>query len=308
MSSRRSCKEELATFDANSNSTGVLAFTLQYLRVIKLLSKVWQHFLPSKFHACGLGTLDLLLGKLDRRLRELKSRFIGLSKEEELHVLELILVTCTLRLSKTQICCKYSALKRLSSTMSQVEILLKEDSVKPSELLIEVGKLLSEIPTSVSGGPHDPYLFKKLSEVFCLKKFVVCGRLKHVKAELDVPRNDFENPLNFVPGLPVGISCQITLHNILTESRLWLTMTPDDGSTQFTFLDLSLSEDHDGYRRFSFLAPFYRTPKAMSFTIRLCIGMECQFEDVQIVKGGPKRKLAYLCQERQVFLSLRSNS
>ncbi|EXB99396.1 hypothetical protein L484_016372 [Morus notabilis] len=244
----RNCKEELATFNAN-NSTGVLAFTLQYLRVIKLLSKVWQHFLPSRFLAYRMGTLDILLAKLDRWLRELRSRFIGLSKEEELHVLELMLVTCTLRLSKIEICCKHSTLKRLSSTMLQVEILLKEESVQPSEFEIEVGKLSSKIHTSVSGGSCGPHLFEGLSEFFCLKQFVFCGRLEHVEAELDVPHNDSEHLLCFVPGLPVGISCQITLHNILIESRLWLKMTMDDGLTQFIFLDLSLSEDHDSYRR-----------------------------------------------------------
>lgn len=295
----------MATFNAN-NSTGVLAFTLQYLRVIKLLSKVWQHFLPSRFIAYRMGTLDILLAKLDSWLRELRSRFIGLSKEEELHVLELMLVTCTLRLSKIEICCKHSTLKRLSSTMLQVEILLKEESVQPSEFEIEVGKLASKIHRSVSGGSCGPHLFEVLSEFFCLKQFVFCGRLKHVEAELDVPHNDSEHLLCFVPGLPVGISCQITLHNILIGSRLWLKMTMDDGFTQFIFLDLSLSEDHDSYRRFSFLAPFYKTPNAVSFTLKLCIGMESSFEDVQIVKGsrGPKRELAYLCEEREVFLSL----
>ena len=252
-----------------------------------------------------MGTLDLLFGKLDRRLRELRGRFIGFSKEGELHVFELVLVTCILRLFNVEMFCKHATLRKLSSTISQVESVLKEGSVQPSNFIIEVGKLSGEIHTSAGGDNYDPYLFKRLLEMFCLKEFLVCGRLKYVKAELDVPNNDFENPIHYVSGLPVGITCQITLYNILVESRLWLKMTMDDGSTQFLFLDMSLYKDCNGYRRFSFLAPFYRTPNAISFAIRLCIGMECPFEDVHFVRrcGGPKHELAYLCKEREVFLS-----
>ncbi|PON42479.1 Coatomer beta subunit [Parasponia andersonii] len=302
----RSCREELATFDLNSIApAGVLAFTLQYLQTIKLLSKVWSHFLASKFLAYRMGTLDLLFGKLDKRLRELRVTFIGLSKEAELHVLELVLVTYILRLLKVETCCKHATLRKLSGTISRMESLLKR-GVQPSNFVIEVVKFSAEIQTSASEDSCDPYLFKRLLAMFCLKEFLVCGRLKYVKAELDVPNNESENPIHFVSGLPVGITCQITLCNILVETRLWLKMTMDDGSTQFLFLDLSLSKDCNGYRRFSFVAPFYRTPKAVCFTIRLCIGMECPFEDAHSVKhcGGPKHELAYLCKEREVFLSM----
>lgn len=253
-----------------------------------------------------MGSLDILLGKLDRILRELRSRFTGLSRKEELHVLELILVACILRLSKIEICCKNITLRRMTRALSRVEALVKEESIELSEFVTEVVKSSSKIQAFICGGSCDPYSLKKLVELFCLKQFVFCGRLEHLKAELDVRDNDFESPLCFVPGLPVGIPCWITLRNVLVESRLWLRMTMDDGSTQFVFLELSLAEDHNGCRIFSFLAPFYRTPKAVSFSIRLCIGIECPFEDLHLIKngGGPKQELAYLCEEREVFLAL----
>lgn len=303
----RSFREELETFTSELLApAGVLSFTSQYLKTIKLLVKVWGHFLPPKYlSSCRMGTLNLLLEKLDRRLRDLRTSFIGLSKEEELHVLELILVTCVLRLSKVEICCKLGTVRKLSSTMSQVESLLKEGSIEPSKFVIEVGNLSSEIRSSVDGGSTDPFLYRRFLEFFSLKQFVFCRGIKHIKAELHVPGNDFENPIRFVSGLPVGIPCQITLHNILNESRLWLRMRLDDWSTQFLFLDLNLFEGCDEIRRFPFLAPFYRTPKAISFSLRLCIGMECLFEDVQFVKTrwGPKHELTYICQEEEVYFS-----
>ncbi|KAF4379030.1 hypothetical protein F8388_022117 [Cannabis sativa] len=305
----RSCKEELALFDSNSGeSVGALSFTLLYLRSIEVLAKVWGHFLPPKFLTCRIGTLNLLFGKLERRLIELRGRFICLSKEEELHVLELVLLTCILKLYKVEIFCKHDTLEKLSTTLSQVENLVKEGCIQPSNFVIEVGKLSAEIHTSGNGESYDRSLFRRLLEMFCLKEIMFVGRLKYLNTELIIPNNGPENPIIYVPGLPVGIACQITIHNISVESRLWLKMTMDDGSTQFIFLDLNNFEECNGYRRFSFLAPFYKTPKAMSFSIRLCIGIECPFEDLHFVKHrrvGPKHKLAYLCKEIEVFLSKR---
>ncbi|KAF3448892.1 hypothetical protein FNV43_RR09608 [Rhamnella rubrinervis] len=154
----RSFREELETFTPELLApAGVLSFTLQYLKTIKMLVKVWGHFLPPKYLSCRMGTLDLLLEKLDRRLRDLRTRFIGLSKEEELHVLELILITCTLKLSKVEICCKLGTVRKLCSTMSQVESLLKEGSIEPSKFVIEVGNLSSEICSSLDGDSSDPF-------------------------------------------------------------------------------------------------------------------------------------------------------
>ncbi|XP_060674160.1 protein SIEL isoform X1 [Ziziphus jujuba] len=304
----RGCKEELATFTSKTLApAGVLIFTLLYLKTIEVLVKVWEQFLPQKFlHSSRMVTLDLLFGKLDRRLRELRTRFIGLSPEEELHILELMLVTCMLKLSKVEICCKLVTLRKLSSTISQVESLLKEGSVEPSNFVIKIGNLSSEIHSFVVDGSSNPFPFKRLLEFFSLKEFVFCGALKHIKAEIDVPDNNLENPISFVSGLPVGIPCQITLHNILKESRLWLKMRMDDESTQFVSLDSSIFDGCHEVRRFTFLAPFYRTPKSISFTVRLCLGVECLYEDVQFVKScwGPKHELTYLCQEKEVYFSM----
>lgn len=302
----RSFREQLETFTSELLvPAGVLSFTLQYIKTVKLLVKVWGHFLPPKY-LCSykMGTLDLLLGKLDRRLTDLRTRFIGLSKQVELRVLELILVTYILRLSKVEICCKLDNIKMLSRTISQVDSLLKDGSFEPSKFLIEVGNLSSEIH-SVNGGSANPIFYKRYLEFFSLEQFVLCGGIRHIKAELHVSGNDFENPIHFVSGLPVCIPCQITLHNILNESRLWLRMRRGDESTQFLFLDLNVFERCDEVRRFPFPAPFYGTPKSVSFTLRLSIGMECFFEDAQCVRRGwgPKHELTYLCQEKEVYFS-----
>lgn len=300
----RACKDEMAMFTpASLEDAGAVAFTLQYLRVMELFAKVGGLILW-KVWSAEMGELEILLGKLDKSLIEMRCRFIGFSKEEELHVLELILVSCILRLSKVEICCYSTTLKRLSATISHVEFLHKEGSIETSDFVIEIKKTLNEISISVGGSSCSPSLFTKLLDLFTLKQFNLCRRVRHINAVLDVPGNDSANPLPFVSGLPVAIPMEITLHNVASENRLWLRMTMNEESTQFVFLDLNLLGGSDEVRKFTFIAPFYRTPKAVSLTLRVCIGMECLFEDVSLIKacGGPKRELVHLCLEKEVYL------
>uniref|UniRef100_A0A2P2PN39 Integrator complex subunit 4/Protein SIEL C-terminal Ig-like domain-containing protein n=1 Tax=Rhizophora mucronata TaxID=61149 RepID=A0A2P2PN39_RHIMU len=134
----------------------------------------------------------------------------------------------------------------------------------------------------------------------------LCSTIRHIKAELTVPGNDSENPLSFVSGLPVGIPLDIALHSVSSENRLWLRITRSENSTQFVSLDTNLCNGSNEVNRLTFTAPFYRTPKASSFTLRVCIGMECLFEDIHVTKGyaGPKHVLVYLCQEKNVYLRM----
>ena len=294
----------MLTFKAESRGfDGALLFSLQYFKVLKLLTKGWEQFVPAKnIHHYEQGELEFLLGKLDRSLRELRCRFLGLSKEEELHVLELMLVSCLLRLSKFEICFYYTTMRNLSSTISHLEFLHQQGSTEPSNFVTAVKKSLFEI--NISHTSYRPSLFNQLLNSFSLSQLVFHGRLEQVHAELGVPDNSSENPVIFVSGLPVSIPFEITLYNISSVNRLWLRMTMSDETTQFIFLDSNLLGGCKDAKKFTYVAPFYRTPKA-SFTLRVCIGMECLFEDIHSVKGngGPKRALAYLCNEKEVYFS-----
>lgn len=261
---------------------------------------------PRKLRFIGTEELGIELGKLDKSLREMKHTFIGLNKEVELHILELILVTCTLKLSSFELSRHESALKKLYSTMSCVELLLEEGSIEPSIFVIELKKYLHEIGTSVDGESYSPFLFKKLIEFFSLKQVLLIGGLEHVKAELDVVDNDCENPLSYVSGLPIGIPLQITLYNVVSGNRLWLRITVNKEPNQFVYLDLKQFGGCDQIKKLTFVAPFYRSPKAKHFTLTVSIGMECLSEDDLLLRNymGPKHELAYLCKEKQVYLSM----
>ncbi|RDY12076.1 Protein SIEL, partial [Mucuna pruriens] len=300
------CLKELTTMKFDSLGSGdadALAFTSLYLRIIGLLAEVWTHVLPAKsLYSPGIGNLQFKLGKLDRRVKQLMSRFIGFSAEEELNVLELMLLTYTIRICRDEISLN-PTFKRLTALYSRVESILKESSALPSNFVVELGKVLTT--TSINGSWESLLHFDACLKFFSLKQFVFHGPIKHVKAELCIPNSDFEHPLPFVPGLPVGVTCEITLHNISSKSRLWLRMIMDDGFIHHAFVDLDRFEGSEVVRKFTFVAPFYRTPQANSFTLKVCIGSESLFENVNLVQsyGGPKHELVLLCKEKQVYLS-----
>lgn len=288
-------------------SDDALAFTFQYLRVIKLLTEAWEDFV-SENQLCSpvTGQSDYKLAKLEKRVKELRSQFIGFSTEEELNVLELILVTVTLRLCKVEICCHIPTLKRLTAILSRVESLLKECNVVPSTFVVELQNLCRS-DASINGASCSPLEFQKCIKFFSLKQFIYRGTMKRLHAELCFPNTDSEHPVPFVSGLPVGIECEITLHNILNENKFWLSMEIDDdnASPQFVFLDSNHFEGSGEVRKFAFVAQFYRTPNVNSVKLRLCIGLECVFEDVVAVqtRGGPRHELMFLCPEKEVYLS-----
>ena len=308
----RNCREELATYmNVSLVSADTVAFSLQYLCIMELLAKVWTHFLPPrKIQSHTIGELNLLLEKLDRNLKEMRYRFRGWSKEEELHVLELIVVTYILRLSKVEICCHHATLnKKLLMIISRAEFLHKEGSIEPSNFILELKKSLGEIDAYNDGASCSSFQFKGLLESLSLKQFRLSESLKHIKAELDLTGNDTD-PLLFISGLPVGIPFEITLYNVSSENRLWLRMSAPapEQLTEFVFLDLNQSGGCDDVRKFTFVAPYYRTPKAKSLNLKVCIGMECLFEDVNLINGydygGPTRELVYICKEKEVHLGM----
>ncbi|GAU17151.1 hypothetical protein TSUD_177810 [Trifolium subterraneum] len=203
--SLRCLKEELSTLKFDSlGSHDALAFALLYLRIIMLLVEVWEHLFPAKGSCShGTGELEFKLAKLDRRIKELMSTFVGFSAEEELNMLELILVTYALRLCKLETICVNLTFKRLTSIYSCVESILKERSVLPSNFVVELGKLLHECCTiSINGASCSPLQFDRCLKLFSLKKFVFHGTVKHLKAELSISNNDSLHPFPFVSGLP----------------------------------------------------------------------------------------------------------
>ncbi|KAL3633347.1 hypothetical protein CASFOL_000597 [Castilleja foliolosa] len=303
--SLRTWKEELRIFLSESRqSSGVLVFALKYLNFIKLLGKAWDCLFCHQFK--GMGCLESLLGKIEIKLKEMLYRFSGLSREEKLHILELMLLTCVMRCSYRGTCCFEDYTKKVNFVLCRVECLQKEGSVQLSNFVIELRNILScEKGESEDGFVHKFDLLQKSLHFFSLKYILFSGQLKHLEAFVDVFDNDFQNPLPFVPGLPVGLPLNITLYNISSETRLWVAITLGGKATHFVYLDMNVYRGCDAMRKFTFVVPFFRTPKVKHFALKMFIAMECLSENQHFFKhcNGPKHELVHLCKEKEVYLS-----
>ncbi|XP_073289207.1 protein SIEL [Primulina huaijiensis] len=303
----RNWKHELKRLNNDFHqSAAILVFSMNYLRVIKLYGKTWAHYLSlGNLQFNGMGILEALLQKTERRLEEILCRFLGLSREEEFHILELTLVTYTLRLSSGATCCFNACMNELKCVISRVERLQRERSIELSDFIIELQNALCEIDNSEDDATDRLYLFQKSLYLFSPKHIVLSGEIKYMSADVNIFDNSFENPIPFVTGLPVGVSLEITLYNISSEARLWLTIALTEKSTQFIFLNFHEFEGCNEVRKFPFVAPFYRTPKVKYFSIKISVAIEC-LSKVQRLrhKNGPKHELIQLCEEKEVHLSL----
>lgn len=280
---------------------GAVSFAFQYIHIVKLLTKVWGRFVVSRNRQLyQLSDLDLLLGKIDEAILALRFRFTGLSEDVELFVMELLFLNYLLQLSSTCMHCK--ALQKLSNMVTYVGRLRNAKSIACSNFVNRLAELSSNGSFSVDA-TCDPFQLKQLLDLFMLKDLVLTQEIRHVNAELVVLGFDSVSPLRFISGLPASIPLGISLYNVTNEHRLWLKFTLDDEITEFVFLDMEEYGGIEEVRQFEFVSPFYRTPKADVFTLRVNIGVECLFKDLHLVKGhgGPKHGLTYISPETEAY-------
>uniref|UniRef100_A0A7N0VIA1 Integrator complex subunit 4/Protein SIEL C-terminal Ig-like domain-containing protein n=1 Tax=Kalanchoe fedtschenkoi TaxID=63787 RepID=A0A7N0VIA1_KALFE len=192
-----------------------------------------------------------------------------------------------------------------------MENLIGSGSTEPSRFIVELRESASNMGSLVGDVSACQMVFKSLPKLFCLKPLTLCTRFKLLKAELDVSGGHPENPLPFVAGLPVGVPLNITLYNISSQINLWVKMKRDDEIIEFVYLDQNQFGHRSDVTNLMSTVPFYNTPRAISFVLKVSIGMECFHEkniyEVKKLVRGPKYDLAFLCQDVEIHFSSGNN-
>ncbi|KAG9459491.1 hypothetical protein H6P81_003999 [Aristolochia fimbriata] len=298
----RNCKQTVAMMTvACDECYDVLVFASKYIKVINLLASVWEYVKPRVSKEANVRLLDLLLKNLERNLLRLKYSFSGLSKEENFHITELMLLTFVLRLSNTMSKSNL-ILKRIINMMPQVALSCEDGDIKPSVFVKELRKALTDVSDDKISLP---FLSCELVELFSLEQIMLAERFKFKRAELYVPGNDSENPHPFVSGFPTGIKFRMILHNVCSKDRLWLQMRVEQ-LVEHVFVYMDIFEGSDYVKECTVDFPFYRTPKTASFSLWACMGLECSLESDILHAGGrvgPRKELTYLCKENEIFFA-----
>ncbi|KAG8074500.1 hypothetical protein GUJ93_ZPchr0006g44793 [Zizania palustris] len=271
----RSCKEELIILASNSSgSTGAfLCFLCEYLDAVQFIVETSRSIQLDNSYGLGPTSLDVLLKKLDTSILRMKCCYAGFNREMEVQVCELALLANLLRLSKDGIHSKL-VLEKLHWTINRLECLCADGSCELSYFSREIKKAFdanfvgSDVCT--------------LLELFHLKPKTDYGMLKAISAVLQVRDNDSENPSSYVCGLPVGVSFDVSLCNFSRHDRLWLRMIVGE-SIQHTFLEISSFGGNDEVKCCSTTIPFFATPMAWSFVLRM---MNETTEMEKLISGG----------------------
>ncbi|XP_072976272.1 protein SIEL isoform X2 [Typha angustifolia] len=297
----RTCKEELEMIAWNAPGlvSASVDFVSQYIQVVQLIAEAWEKMQPKSSHDVGSMTLDILVEKLEMSLRRMRHGFPGLPCQMEYHVLELTLLANLLKVSKTGFFSDLGLMK-IRVIVSRLESLCAEGSYKLSDFAQELKRAIA--PRAKADVPHQINVYNFL-KLFNPQQIRLVGKFKNIKAEVQALDNDSENPLIYVSGLPVGIRFRITLYNISDQDRLWLCMVVGE-VIQYVFLDLCQFEGSDEMRCGTVVLPFFATPMASSFVLRVCLGIECPSENMAYQKksqGRPKDDIAFLCEEFNVY-------
>lgn len=301
----RACQDELQMLGGNGGCTNpVTIFVSQYIEMIHVLLQAWRQLLPRKFIVIGMQNLDIILSNLDIALIGLRYSFPGLSKEEEIHLLELVLLCCVARLFRIGICSQ-SLLRRINFTICRIEHLCGENLRIMSNFVKEAKHMFFE-------GKNEsckPFLVSRLFSHFSLERLQFSGKFGHIKALVEVKGNDSENPINFYPKLPVGIPFQIKLYGVSKNDRIriWIEMIVDGFSTQHSFIDSSkFDQVSDKLSFYSANISFYRSPNVASFVMKAHVVMECPSEhDLYMKKKsktGPKYVTTSLSKMKDIYL------
>ncbi|KAL9239279.1 hypothetical protein vseg_013617 [Gypsophila vaccaria] len=299
----RCCKGSLRTLRTDSiECSGLVAFAVMYIHVVKLICKIWHHFVgfrKSDLYQAGEPTIQL--AKLEKLLLALRYRFSGLGVENELYILELLLLGYVLTLSSFNVNCK--VLPKLRTIIAHMNHLRTATSVVSSDFVNQLFDLSSKQSLSNDRNLCVPSDLKKLRDLFIPKNITLTQRIRQVSAELVVTGFDSVTPVQFIPGLPVGVPLEITLYNVTSDHVLWLKLTLVDEHTEFVFLDLEEFSDVHEVMQVKFTSPFYRTPRAVAFTLRISIGIECESENLHPMKGygGPQHVLTYINPEIEIY-------
>lgn len=296
----RTCKEELILLAKNSSGSigAFLSFLSEYLDAILFIVEIWQLIQLDSPYTSGLTSLDILLEKLDMSVRRMEYCYVGLNRVLEVQVLELSLIAHLFRLSKIPVCSKV-VLGKLLWVINCWEDLCADGSCELSDFSGEIKKACDTDPT----GDYLIGNINNLFQLFCLKPTTDFGMLKVISAVLRVCDDDSENPLQYICGLPVGVSFKISLWNVSGHHRLWLRMTIGE-SMQHTFLDFSCFGGNAEVKSGFMVVPLYATPKACSFVLRVCLVMECPSAGISTHReghGGPSDCVVQLSDELDVY-------
>ncbi|OAE21426.1 hypothetical protein AXG93_3506s1000 [Marchantia polymorpha subsp. ruderalis] len=310
------CRKELNLIKGRCSSlNGAVTFSSLYLNCLEVVVQ-----LQSSISTQGASVVvarksglphDLLL-KLDSGVKYLLYRFRGLSYDQLSQVYELyaLVFLWKLVLHPSEALVNDGAtsmpLQELASIV-RVSKKTSEDETTPPSFFLSV---IEEQLLGEEGSAKGTSKWKCAREValsFWPREISVVAS-SEVWAHMKVPGPDFDHQIEFVPGLPLGISVDITLHNVSESSALWIQFAVDSSAVQYRYLDMGDSQVSSAcnVRQLTIVLQLENMQAGASCVSRICIvleGLEYQgnYKSCSSCRG-PKGSVVPLCSEKEAHL------
>ncbi|KAL3690066.1 hypothetical protein R1sor_016375 [Riccia sorocarpa] len=246
------CRKELKLLKEKCLALrGAITFCSIYLNCLQVLVQIQASFTNQVICHVSAKKSDLpldLLRKLDHGVKHLLYRFLGLTYAQLVKVYELyalvLLWKLVLHPREALSSDRTSSLtfQELASITVASKKLSEDENSSPSSLL----RTIQEQMSNEEGSSKAANKWKCAREValsYWPRGIPIDAPISEVWADMNVPGPDFDHRIEFVPGLPLGICVDISLHNVPERSSLWIQFAVDSSAVEYRYLDIKDCQD-----------------------------------------------------------------
>lgn len=268
---------------------------------------------------------------MDLIVRQVLGCFSNLTLQQCINMLEFRALVCLLRLlDKNSVLIEPvpTCLNHLSSIVQKANVLLNEqhkptlalnphplkplrrDADSKEENIPSISLFLKTVQDELLGGKVKSISMQSVvQQLACSYWPASCSVDKSVKetwAEVKAPGIDFEDPLEFVPGLPLGIPLDIVVHDAPEGGNFWVQYRVENLPPQYRYVDLLEASQTGGEMRWrEAIVQVDELPPAAACALKLCVVLETgeQAEERSVCRG-PKVPVVPLCVEIKTHVVL----
>lgn len=282
----------------DEDQVALTTFALHYVECIALLLQGRAHFQQKRslMAAPMLISLPELSCRLEFIVKCMQHAYVGLALEQKFDLLELSMIPAIWRIASMAGKADERDHNKLVSAMESIEKIIGLGlSYTPFMQGVQENLLKAVASCDTVNVCR---VVRQLASSFWPKILPISNFMRELKAELTVPGNDFDRPLPFVPGVPLGITVSVFTQNA-NKSRIWLRMQVNSLWTEFMFLD---AEDHERVNPMVTTMRVHGVPSASKCTLKAAVLLECPVMAHEAVVRGPKGFLLPLTPEKVIHL------
>lgn len=288
-------KSLLGKFDG---LTSRITFALHYIECLILLARGWIHFQQKRIQTVAR-VLDVcdLCSRLEFVIKCMRHAFVGHSLQEKIRLLEMSMIPAIWRVACIAGTSLESEYRELMSAMALIEMTM-EDNFSCTPFIQGIRENL--LPHIAASNVVDSFkIARQLASSYWPKSMPISDRLAELKAELSVPGNDFEHPLSFVPGVPLGITISVFLNQSAYHKRIWVCMQMGSLFTEYVFLD---TEEREKIQPIVTMLQINSLPSVSKCTLNTILMLECPVEAGKTFGRGPRGFLLPLSPQKEIHL------